>query len=110
MQAPIPHWNYPVTFTAAGGVGVVQQDTIEEVFANVQIIANCPVGSCPELPTIGVPSLAFGQAPLDPSPIANAIQTQEPRATEIAASQGLGDADYGSWLIALTTQYAGGDK
>lgn len=109
-MAQIPHWQYPATFNVATGVGVVEQDTIGEVFANVQKIANCPVGACPEAPGIGVPSIVFGQVPLDPTPIVNAIQAQEPRATIAALSQAMGDADFGTWVLSLTTQFAGGDK
>lgn len=106
----IPHWNYPVTFNLTTGVSAVQQDTLEEVFANVQMIAVCPQGACPEIPTMGVPSVVFGQAPLNPAPIVAAIAAQEPRATETALSQAYGDPDYGTWLIGLTTKYAGGDQ
>lgn len=109
-SVPIPHWNFPLTFNTTTGVGVVQQDTLDEVFANVQMIAVCPQGACPELPDTGVPPLVFGQAPLDPQPVVDAIQAQEPRATETALSQAVGDPDLGSWLIALTTQYPGGDR
>lgn len=110
LSAPIPHWDYPVSFSIATGVGVVQQDTLGEVFANVKMIVVCPQGACPELPEMGVPSLVFNQAPIDPAPLVEAIQAQEPRASETALSQGLGDADFGSWLISLTTAYAGGDQ
>ena len=107
---PVPHWNYPVTFSTTNGVGVVQQDTLEEIFANVKMTVTCPQGACPELPDVGVPSVAFGQAPIDPAPIVQAVQLQEPRATGTVISQAVGDATFGSWLIAHTTQYAGGDK
>jgi len=103
----VPHYRFPVAFNTATGVGAVEQDTLDEVFSNVQMIAACPQGACPELPNFGVPSLAFGQAPLDPSPLVAAIQQQEPRATEQAVSQQYGDPDGGAWLIALTTTYAG---
>lgn len=108
--ATTPHWNFPVTFNTTGGVGVVEQDTLDEVFANVKMIAVCPQGACPELPAMGVPSVAFTSAPPDPAPITQAIELQEPRATQQVISQVLDQPYFGAWLLAHTTQYAGGDK
>lgn len=99
----IPHWQYPVRFN--GGMGVVEQDTLEEVFSNVQTIVACSQGACPELPDFGVPDL-FGQlAPIDPQRFVNAIQNLEPRASESAIAQ-TASPDSGEWRLSLTTQYA----
>ena len=109
-QVLIPHWKFPFTFTASGGVGVVEQDTIDEVASNVATILACETGACPELPTFGRPDLTFGTAPLSPQALVAALQRQEPRASIAAVSQALGDPNAGSWQINLTTQYAGGGR
>lgn len=100
----IPHFAYPFQFTE-DGMAVVEQDSLEEVFACVQMVAACPIGACPELPTFGIPDIAFSQAPVDAQSLADAIQQWEPRAAESAVSQLVDDS--GLTQIVLTTQYAG---
>src|ERR1700733_1413086 len=110
-QVAVPHYLFPITFNAKTGVGVVEQDTLAEVFSNVQTIMACPVGACPELPTFGYHEPTFGQVPLNTSQLVADVQRWEPRATEAALSEAplAGDPDTGTWLIGLTTQYAGGE-
>lgn len=108
-QVAVPHYAFPITFTPTGGIGVVEQDTLAEVFANVQAIAACTPGECPELPDLGLPDLAFGLAPVDPAPVVAAIRRQEPRASETTISQALADPNTGSWQVTLTTEYSGAD-
>lgn len=109
-QVSIPHWQFPFTFNTATGVGVVEQDTIDEVSSNVGAILACQQGQCPELPTFGYVDPTFGSAPLDTRQLVAAIQRQEPRASETAVSQALGDPNLGGWQINLTTRYAGSGR
>lgn len=112
----VPHWQYPIRFFVAGpgaslGVAAAEQDSLEEVFSDVQFVAACQQGACPELPTFGIPDPTFSQIPLDPSGIVAAIELWEPRATLDAVSQALGgplgDPDSGNWQVGLTTNVAG---
>ncbi len=100
----IPHFNAPFFLTTSGsesGVSVVEQETPEEILANVNVVVECVVGQCPQLPSFGRPEPTFSQEPVDPSGLVAAIQQWEPRATESAVSQLLAD---GTWGITLTTQ------
>lgn len=115
----IPHWQFPIRFEAQGpggspgGVIAVEQDSLEEVFSDVQFVAVCQKGACPELPTFGISDPTFGQEPLDPSRIVAEIQQWEPRATFDTVSQAiptsgpLGDPNAGNWQIGLTTKLSG---
>lgn len=81
----IPHFKWPWSFSTATGVAVVEQDTIDEIFSNVQFLCACPIGAWPDQPAFGIPSELFSQAPIDPTGIENAIVTWEPRAAVAAA-------------------------
>lgn len=99
----IPHFQVPFSFFAVGeasGAAVVEQDTLDEILANVNTIVECVIGQCPQLPFFGRPQPTFAQEPVNTSGLVAAIQLQEPRASEDAISQLLPD---GSWGIALTT-------
>lgn len=108
MTPPIPHWNFPVTFNTTSGVGAVQQGTLDEVFANVRTIIACPQGACPEIPSLGIPSVAFQPAPVNAQALVDAIQAQEPRAAQALAMSGT--TDLGQAVLNLTTQFAAGDQ
>lgn len=76
----IPHMAFPFA-VHSGAVAATDQDSEEDVFACVTLIASIPEGSVLELPTMGVPDLAFSQQPTDPQAVVKAILAQEPRAT-----------------------------
>jgi hypothetical protein len=95
-----PHFAWPFAITNAGA-NVVEQDTGQEVFACIEAIVNTQLGEIPELPNFGIPDLTFAQAPPDVFGLTNAIQQQEPRATESAIATALDD-DGDIWQIAIT--------
>lgn len=103
----IPHFNVPFSLITMGinsGAEVVEQDTLDEIFANVKAVADCVIGQCAQIPSFGIPSTTFLMEPIDPTELVLAIQDLEPRATESAVSQLL--ADGASWGITLTTSQA----
>lgn len=103
----IPHFNVPFSIVTTGnqsGAVVVEQDTLQEIEANVTTVALCGIGQCPQIPSFGIPSLAFSTAPPDMSELISAIQLWEPRANEDATSQILTDSN---WGVTLTTSYTG---
>lgn len=104
----IPHFNMPFSLVASGtqsGVVVVEQDTVEEILANVNTIAACEIGQCPQLPAFGRPQEIFLQGPPDTTALVAAIQLWEPRAQEDAIVQLLPDGQ--TWGITLETSSAG---
>ena len=108
----IPHFNVPFSFVSnlltdavIDGAQVVEQDTLEEVLACVNTVAECTIGECPSLPFFGVPDLTFAQGPIDTRGIVNAIQRWEPRANEDAIVQLLTDG--ATWGVTLTTSSTG---
>lgn len=100
----IPHFDVPVTFQNSG-MGVVEQDSLEEVLANVVTIVLCPVGACPQLPTFGRSDVNFAQEPVLTDDLVADIQQWEPRASEDVVSQLLPDGL--TWGITLTTSSTG---
>lgn len=101
----IPHFNVPfsiVTTATQNGAVVVEQDTLEEILANVKTIALCGIGQCSQLSSFGIPSTTFQQGPLDSSEIVAAIQLWEPRASETVISHLNPDQ---SWTLSLETSY-----
>ncbi len=101
----IPHFNVPFFLNTSGsqsGASVVEQETIDEILADVNVIVECVVGQCPQLPSFGRPDISFAQAPVDTTELVAAIQRWEPRATESVVSQLLADGT--TWGITLSTQ------
>lgn len=83
----IPHFQVPVSFDQDSGAAVVAQDSLEEVVANVTVVALCPTGGCSVLPTFGSPSPTFSPMPVATDALVAAIQEYEPRATEATVSE-----------------------
>lgn len=86
----VPHFAYPFTMAAQPGTGAlaantVEQDSLDDILACVQMIVACPAGAWIDQPGYGVPSLVFSQTPVDPSGIARAIGRWEPRAAAAAS-------------------------
>lgn len=86
---PIPHFDFPVRFTKAGPIAVVEQDSVEEIEACVAVILTYRVGDRAELPQFGIPDPTFEQGGADPAPILAAVQQWEPRAQAAAEAVGL---------------------
>ncbi len=104
----IPHFNVPFSMVVTGptsGAVVVEQDTLEEVLACVNTVAECTIGQCPTLPFFGRPDLTFSQAPVNTRELVAAIQRWEPRANEDAVSGLL--TDQTNWGVTLTTTSIG---
>lgn len=104
----IPHFQMPFVLIASGlqsGVVVVEQDTTEEVVANVNTIVACQIGQCPQIPPFGRPEITFAQEPVDTDELVFSIQQWEPRASEDVASQLQTDGE--TWGITLTTSTTG---
>jgi hypothetical protein len=60
---------------------VVEQDSLEDIFACVRMIVECPRGAWIDSPQFGIPSPLFAQAPVGTAGIQQAIVRQEPRAS-----------------------------
>lgn len=102
----IPHFNLPFTLVTSGsqqGAVVVEQDTLEEVFAAVTTAVQCPLGACKVFPNFGVPNMTFAQAPLDTSEMVAAIQEWEPRANADILSQLSADGTGGTLSIMISS-------
>jgi phage baseplate assembly protein W len=80
----IPHFQWPWSFDTSTGVAVVEQDTIDETYSNVQFLVACPAGAWQDQPSFGIPSPLFSQAPVDTNGIEQAIVAWEPRAAVAA--------------------------
>lgn len=103
----IPHFNAPFSLVTSGtqsGAVVVEQDTLEEIVANVNVIAECGIGQCAQLPSFGIRPETFLQAPPDTTELVASIQQWEPRATEDAIVQLMADGQ--TWGIGLLTSSA----
>ncbi len=104
----IPHFNMPFTMAmknnVAQGIEVVEQDSFEEVLANVNVIADCGIGACQLLPDFGIPDYLFSQMPANTQVMVEAIQFWEPRANASVITQLLADGQ--SWGLTLTTSPA----
>lgn len=101
----VPRVAWPFQITDNGAV-VVEQGSYEDVLTQVRFLAACEVGQCPELPTFGIPDLAFQTAPPNAGQLLDAIQQWVPDADETATVQALDDSG-GSWTIGLDTQATG---
>lgn len=106
MSAGLPHFAYPFHFNATAGATVVDQGSYEDLVTQVGVVVACPVGSCPELPTFGIPDPTFASAPPDPGSIVAAVQQWVPDADEAAVVTAV-DSSGADWQIALNTSVSG---
>jgi phage baseplate assembly protein W len=77
--ASTPHFAVPFQFGPSGGALTVEQDSLDEVAACVEILLSTTLGSRDDIPTYGVADQTFAQQ-FDPSLITAAVATWEPRA------------------------------
>lgn len=75
----IPHLAAPFQLSAAGAA-VVEQNSNDEILACVDNIVHCNEGFLLDEPEFGIPFLQFGNAPLNTTGVATAINQWEPRA------------------------------
>lgn len=97
-----PHLAYPFTLTNSGAE-VNEQDSAEDLTAQIRMAASCLVGSIPELPEFGIPDLTFAQVSSPTafsSPLIAAIQSQVPQATISAIVSAL-DSSGSDWGITV---------
>jgi len=100
----IPQLDVPVRF-AGNALAVVEQDTLDEIRACVEVILRTPVGSLLEQPDFGIPDQSFSLNGADPAPILAAVQQWEPRATAVAAANNQTLAQY---VTSIVLDVAGG--
>lgn len=101
QQIVTPHLAWPFKLTNSGAV-VNEQQSIQDTFAQVQLVANVQQGEIPELPTLGIPDFTFEQMPPDLASLTTLIQQQVPDATVQIVSTAMNDAG-DDWQIAITT-------
>jgi hypothetical protein len=101
----IPHWAFPVTLSLDFGVLTTEQGSTNEIQSNVLAIVSCPVNTCPELPTFGIPDPTFQTASPSPSGLVAAVQQLEPRASLDTVVQAI-DTTQANWQIAVTASVA----
>lgn len=99
----IPHFAYPLVITTAGAL-VVQQDSIDDTFGQVQAVMACDIGEWPENAPFGRPDPTFSQAPLTGLDLVDAIQQWVPDAEEDVVIAAM--TDDGVAGITLTTSTA----
>lgn len=107
-MATIPHMQYPVVIAPSGAV-TVEQDSLDDVLSCVDAIVACPAAACPELPTFGIPDVAFQGAPTDPQPVIAAIEEWEPRAAGVTITQQPVDAS-GTWRVQVQLRASGAES
>jgi hypothetical protein len=100
-----PHFAFPFQMTSQG-CAVVEQDSYDEVISCVQAITVCEIGECPELPTFGIPDLAFQQGPPSTGGLVAAVQRWEPLADETTVTQ-MVDPTGSQWAVELDTTIVG---
>lgn len=101
----VPHFAFPFQFNADAGAAVLEQDSYGEILACVAAITFCQIGSCPELPTFGIPDPTFSD-PIDGQAVAAALAYWEPRADENVTSQAI-DMAAGEWQMNVGATVAG---
>lgn len=106
VPVSIPHWAFPFAFNAQQGVSAVEQGSLQEIQSNVVMIISCPVNTCPEIPSFGIPDPTFQGAPPSPDAIVAAVQQIEPRALESVVVSAL-DTSQADWQMSFTTGVAG---
>lgn len=110
-----PHLAFPFSRSADGtSINVVEQGSEEEVMACVQMIARCPLGYREDRPEFGWDWPDLRLMPINPQPLLNAIQTFEPRAVKLIATeddaQALADAALGVQDIDVDVYIQSGDS
>lgn len=100
----VPHFQFPFTFDPVKGAAVVEQDSYGEILSCVQAVCACQIGSCPELPTFGIPDPTFQPGPPDMSGVVSAVQLWEPRATVDAVDTAINGTN-ADWAVALTASF-----
>jgi phage baseplate assembly protein W len=80
----VPHFAFPLRLDGSR-FGVVEQDTVEEIAAGVEVLVATPVGSRMDEPEYGIGDPTFTTG-LDHAAVLDAISVWEPRAVAQIAS------------------------
>lgn len=104
-MAQVPHLRVPFV-VVNGSASVVEQDTLDEVVQCVQVLLGTPEGTREELPSYGIPDLAFATG-LDLLGVRHALETWEPRAVSLLEEQ-IGHDDELLRQLVVTVQQRGG--
>ena len=87
----LPHYDWPLTFTAQpdGTVGfaLVEQDTPDDLQATAALIASVPRGHRDDDPSFGVSDLAFQQGPVDTDLFAAELAQADDRLADLDATE-----------------------
>jgi len=75
-----PHPQIPVKLTAGLELTTVEQGSADEIAQCVEAILRTPLGWRDDLPELGLPDQTFRMGGADPSVVARALDTYEPRA------------------------------
>ena len=98
----IPHMTYPLTMSALHGVETCEQNSDSDVTSCVMAVLSCTPGEYPEVPSFGIPNLAFSQVPPPAERLAGAVLQWETRATIDTVTQMINDGSTGTWGVGLT--------
>lgn len=98
---PLPHFDWPLRFTATGYV-LVEQGTDRELQASAAVIASVQRGHRDDDPSFGVTRPVFEQGPLDGGRMAAEISQADDR-LDLTASEAIDLADAMNRRLTLHT-------
>jgi len=78
----VPHLRFPlqlVSHATTVQLAVVEQDTDEELWSNIEVILNFNKGMRPEKPEFGISDPTFDHPTVDEDLLHNELREQEPR-------------------------------
>ena len=114
MPTPLrPHFSFPFGRSADGKtIDTVEEGSVENIMANVQMIARCPVGYRLERPEFGWAFPDLTMMPIDSQPLLDAINRFEPRARaiDIGDPNALANAAMGIDVMNVNVQTKTGDS
>lgn len=114
MPTPLrPHFAFPFSRSADGKtINTVEEGSVENIMANVQMIARCPVGYRLERPEFGWAFPDLTMMPIDSQPLLDAINRFEPRARaiDIGDPNALANAAMGIDVMNVNVQTKTGDS
>jgi phage baseplate assembly protein W len=99
----VPHLSVPLRVVGERYVSV-QQDTTDELVANVAVITSFPLGYRVERPSFGVVELELGARPLDVLDVEQALEAWEPRASVRVSEQPYDRNDPGADRLRVEVQ------
>jgi phage baseplate assembly protein W len=104
----VPHLAWPLRYTP-NGYGSVEQDTVDELAANVGVICSFPLGFRDEAPEFGIEDPEFDGFPLDLTDVTVALAAYEPRAAVNIVTQPPDPLDPGAARVRIEVSMPGGE-